>query len=270
MRLLLLLLLSVTIASAQPADSVLRFVPGTGQNAAQGPAFYPMNILRGPDPAARPDVPSVDPREVMSLGLDGTITLGWKGLLIVDGPGTDFTVVENAFRYGERVYAEPARIEVSRDGLTFVAFPFDSTSLAGCAGVTPGGDGFDLATLGIDSIRWVRITDITRMIVEDPKHPYYDPTLSGFDLDVVLAVHSISAPLQSAASVWLPTDELTIHVATDDAPAQLLIYDVHGALMSARTLDAGTHEMQYLSLPLGCHYAVVVGQRTVNTVKVLR
>jgi hypothetical protein len=264
------LLCASVVATAQPADSVVRFVPGVGQSAGQGPAFYPMNILRGPDPAARVDVPSVDPREVMSLGMDGTITLGWKGLLIVDGPGPDLRIVENAFRFGARVYAEPARVEVSSDGVDFTPFPFDSATLAGCAGVTPGGDDFDLATIGVDSVRWVRITDVTRMVLDDPSHSFYDPTLSGFDLDVVVALQSVSAPLSTTAFVWLPTRELTVSVATEDAPAQLHFYDVIGTLLSSQQLETGTHTLTYTGLPPGCYYAVIVGQRTVHTVKVLR
>ena len=190
---------------AQPADAVEWFRPGSGQTLGQEPEYFPANVLGWPDRTARPDMASVDPREIMSLGLGGEIVLRFDSAPIIDAEGPDFTVFENAFHYSlgqeSRVYAEPAEISVSRDGITFLSFPFDTLTLRGCAGVTPtagdrnpldpsvsGGDSFDLATLGIDSVRYVKIRDITAMVKGNPAHPYWDPTLTGFDLDAVIAI----------------------------------------------------------------------------------
>jgi hypothetical protein len=214
------LMLGTASARAQGADAVETFRPGTGQNAGQGPAWFPANVLGLPDTSARRTVASVDPGEILSLGLGGEIVLRFDSAPIVDGPGVDFTVFENAFvfRIGqrERVYAEPAEVAVSRDGSVFVSFPHDFRTLAGCAGVTPtngdanpldptvsGGDAFDLALIGVDSVRYVRITDLTAIVADDPTHAYWDPTLSGFDLDAVVAIPLelrgvLAAPLASS------------------------------------------------------------------------
>ncbi len=192
------------------ADAVASFTPGSGQNSGQGPEFFPANVLGLPDTSARPWLAAVAPEQICSLGLGGEIVLRFDSP-ILDGTGPDFTVFENAFHYTiggvEHTYAEPGEVAVSRNGVDFTAFPFDTLSLRGCAGVTPvngdqdptdpsvsGGDSFDLAELGIDSIRFVRIRDVTAMVKDNPEHPYWDPTLSGFDLDAVVATRHVAQP----------------------------------------------------------------------------
>lgn len=205
---LLALFLAVAspVLAQGPPDAVERFTPGSGQTSGQEAKYYPRNILGLPDSSSRDSVPSVDPAQILSLGLGGEIVLRFDRNVIVDRPGKDFTVFENAFRYRigarDRIYAEPAEIAVSRDGVTFISYPYDSLTLAGCAGVTPtngdrdpfdadisGGNSFDLADLGVDSIRYVRIRDITAIVRDNHAHPFWDPTLTGFDLDAVLSLH---------------------------------------------------------------------------------
>jgi hypothetical protein len=212
--LLLLLQLLTTPANSQPwpdrgADAVDHFTPGTGQTTGQGSEYFPHNILGLPDTSARYETATTDPNQIVSLGLGGEIVLRFDRHVIVDGPGPDFTVFENAFHYKlgqrERIYAEPGQVAVSRDGITFTPFPFDSLTLEGCAGVTPtngdknptdptvsGGDSFDLATIGVDSIRYIRIRDVTSMVLNNPSHPFRDLTLSGFDLDAIVAVNAMT------------------------------------------------------------------------------
>lgn len=200
-------LLCVAAASAHsqaPIDTVFAFRPGSGQNAGQSAPYFPGNILGVPDTAARYDVPAVRPEHICSLGMGGEIVVGFRSAVIRDREGPDFVIFENAFFTslgGGRIYAEPGRVAVSRDGVHFVEFPFDSLTLRGCAGHTPtignvnpydaaaGGDAFDLADIGMDSVRFIRITDISEMVKNNPKHPNWDPTISGFDLDAVLALH---------------------------------------------------------------------------------
>src|SRR5262249_57165201 len=76
-------------------------------------------------------------------GLGGSVVLEF-GEAIVDGPGPDFTVFENAFLTRGAVtgipYAEPATVSVSADGEHFVAFPCaldEDPYYPGCAGVYP-------------------------------------------------------------------------------------------------------------------------------------
>lgn len=179
-------------------DTVIAFRPGAGQDF--GREYFPHNIFGPPDTAARADRPSANPRQILSLGMGGEIVVGFKGRTVVNGPGADFVIFENAFQTPTgKVFIEPAVVSVSRDGLHWYSFSWDSTTLEGCAGRTPthsdvsdlldptqsGGDWFDLDILGVDSIRYIRITDITGWLASRPWHPLWDPTLSGFDLDAV-------------------------------------------------------------------------------------
>lgn len=211
-----MLLLVPALATGQPwentgADAVVSFAPGSG--AGHGAEHLPGNVLGLPDSIAREDIATVSGEQVLSLGIGGEIVLRFDRHPIIDRPGADFTVFENAFRYTiggrQRIYAEPGQVAVSRDGVEFIAFPFDSLTLAGCAGVGPtkgnhdpanadlsGGDHFDLSKLGLDSIRFIRIRDISSIVKDNRQHPFWDPTLTGaaptagFDLDAVVRVTS--------------------------------------------------------------------------------
>jgi hypothetical protein len=141
--------------------------------------------------------------DVVTLGNGGSITLGFEPSSLVDGPGLDFIVFENAFFIAgdpSQVFAELASVEVSDDGQTFSAFPCTATAppYGGCAGWHPvyanpdqntidptdpsvaGGDGFDLAELGLAAARFVRVTDRVDLT----------GTAGLFDLDAVSIVHA--------------------------------------------------------------------------------
>ncbi|WP_437310223.1 cell surface protein [Sorangium sp. So ce388] len=142
--------------------------------------------------------------DVVSLGNGGTVTFGFSGNLILDGPGPDFIVFENPFETSPTtVFAELATVEVSQNGVDWIAFPCTATAApyGSCAGWHPvlansktnsidstdpevaGGDAFDLADLDLSFARYVRITD--------------RPDLTGatgvFDLDAV-AIANASCP----------------------------------------------------------------------------
>ncbi|MBI4355219.1 MAG: hypothetical protein HY597_02040 [Candidatus Omnitrophica bacterium] len=184
------------------ADAVISASPLHPQ--AFGVTTLP-GIVLGPPQGAGTAAGSLD---VLSLGCGvatdpgapaphgGTVTLAFTNNLIVDGPGPDLTVFENAFFQGgdpQKRFIEPAIVAVSQDGVTFYAFPFDfvphftSTGQlnlanpfvysAGFAGVNPvlsnngtpdptdptvsGGDGFDLSQLPGRPVSWVRFVRIT-------------------------------------------------------------------------------------------------------------
>lgn len=191
-------------AAATPcADGLASFVAGT--NGGYQADLLP-GIAIGPPYGAGVTSGSVD---VVSLGNGGSITLSFDDNVIEDGPGDDFRVFENPFvtSAGGPTFVEVGIVSASVDGVNFVPFPYDPTSFAGLAGVTPvlsspgngidprspdaGGDAFDLAKIGLATARFVRIEDPGAAIA-DPGNVFPSPGAgkSGFDLDAIVAVHS--------------------------------------------------------------------------------
>jgi len=177
------------------ADSVVAFIPGPG--AGFGQEYFPQNVLGPPDTSATPIVPSSSPQELLALGYAGSIILEFSDNVIVDLPGVDFTVFENPFWIGgnpENPFVEAGIVAISADGINWIEFPYDTATYEGLAGVTPtngwadptdpgvsGGDSFDLFDLGLDTVRFVRVTDAGDRV------PDLGPS---FDLDAIVAVHS--------------------------------------------------------------------------------
>lgn len=187
-------------------DTVYHFQPGEGQNSGQSTEYFPKNIFGPPSKNATETIPESSPSEVLSIGMGGEIIVGFKDSYLVDGPGIDFIIFENVFLnpINQKLFAEPALVSVSEDGIKFIEFPFDSLTLEGCAGTKPtsgkanpfdyphsGGNGFDIATLGLTKIKYIKIKDITEMILQNTSHPFYDPTLSGFDLDAIAGLYVV-------------------------------------------------------------------------------
>lgn len=170
-----------------------------GAQAGFGQSSMPAVVL-GPPKGAGREAGSLD---VVSLGLQGTITLGFANDGIADGPGPDFIVFENAFFAGgdaSSPFAEPASVSVSDDGGSWSSFPCDLATppYDGCAGVHPvfsspdngispfdpsqaGGDAYDLAGLALERVRFVKITSSSLV-------PTASGT-SGFDLDAVVVLN---------------------------------------------------------------------------------
>ncbi|HTN87479.1 MAG TPA: hypothetical protein VL242_27520 [Sorangium sp.] len=180
---------------ARFATGVVSACFGPGQGFGQD--RFP-DIVLGPPRGAGCCGGSLD---VLSLGDGGAIVVAFEGNAIVDGPGADFLVFENAFERGDdaaNVFAELATVEVSEDGAAWSAFPCaaDRYPYDGCAGWHPvhanpeendvdpldpssaGGDPFDLAEIGVPLARFVRITDRAG-------------TPDVFDLDAVGIVHAL-------------------------------------------------------------------------------
>lgn len=183
------------------AASVESFTPGAsaGYNQAKMPG-----IVLGPPVGEGNQSGSLD---VVSLGAAGEIVLAFGDFGIVDGPGPDLVVFENAFWPGgdaSAVFAELGEVSVSEDGEIWKTFPCDTEgdgegNFPGCAGVTPtleydaeqlipldpklsGGDAFDLADVGLKQARFVKIRDLETLPPGG--------TSSGFDLDAVGVVHA--------------------------------------------------------------------------------
>lgn len=179
-------------------DEVTLFQPGS--NAGFGANSLP-SIVLGPPQGKGLSAGSID---VVSLGKGGIIILK-SSSPILNKPGADFIVFENAFYLGgdpkNGGFFEPGQVSVSQDGVNFFAFPCDASNKAelypGCAGVHPvlsnpmngidpmdpavsGGDAFDLADLNLESAQWIKIED---------KSFSGSGNNAGFDLDAIAILH---------------------------------------------------------------------------------
>ncbi len=162
----------------------------------------------------------------LSLGLGGAITVAFTDNVVVDRPGPDFTVFENAFLLSGTEtgppYAEPGTVSVSADGVHWATFPcaIDAAPYyPGCAGVYPV-----FATADDPAAALVPSTTPIEALVGVPFASFTPPAgsggdsfdladvglaaarfvriqggmqhagldgLGGFDLDAVAAVHSV-------------------------------------------------------------------------------
>ncbi len=147
--------------------------------------------------------------DVISLGVGGEIVVSVEPNAIVDGPGVDFVVFENAFFAGgnpESVAADLGEVSVSEDGVNWMTYPCTATAYpyGACAGWHPvfssptnsispidpkvcGGDAYDLADLGVKRARFVRVRDKSGQTC--PQTPR-KPNNYGFDLDAVAVVNA--------------------------------------------------------------------------------
>lgn len=270
MKLIFILLFPIILTAQYKQnyiDTVYSYKWGTGQNAGQEPKFFPQNIFGPPDTTAREDFQSADPEQILSLGLGGEIIVGFRNLLITDGPGADFTIFENAFLnpVTNRIFAEPAVVSVSQDGINYYQFPFDSLTLKGCAGITPthgnmnsmdtmvsGGDKFDLSTIGLKYIKYIKIKDICNLLLNNPSHPFYDPIISGFDLDAVAGLHLV--PDNIIADVKEVNEELDFQYINENFRNNICrISSVGGMIMKSEKLNSNLEDLMN-ELPQGVYF----------------
>jgi len=176
------------------ADAVVSFSPGP--DAGFGSESFPDIVLGSPEGTGG----SVGSLDVLSLGENGEIILEMTDLGIVDGPGPDLLVFENPFLG----WFEAGAVAVSEDGILWLEWPCEATNVdddyPGCAGTgtvylnslsgldptdpdAAGGDAFDLADLGMERARFVRIRD-----TGENTHAYGGSS-GGFDLDAIAAVN---------------------------------------------------------------------------------
>jgi hypothetical protein len=259
----LLVLSRATPARAQATsdcfpDRIVSFLLGTVSSPPATNTWQP-GIVLGPPGNATPTTGSLS---VMSVGHGGVITLEFTDNEIVDGPGPDLIVFENPFfctvaplsdADPYSVFAEPAIVEVSEDGVNFTTFPYDASALSqvtslctdktllrrliGLFGITPSFTGnwtipddplvFDPAAPGGVSghggdafdLATVGLAQARFVRLVDPNLPIGIPGASeGFDLDAVVAIHS--RPILGAAQTDGDGDGLS-----DDAERYLYLTD---------------------------------------------
>jgi hypothetical protein len=189
------------LASDRFPTRVVAFTPG--RCAGFGDERMP-GVVLGPPEGGGADRGGLD---VVSLGTGGSIVLSFETNPIIDGPGADFIVFENAFNQGGDAmnpFANPAAVSVSDDGITWTVFPCTATTFpyGSCAGWHPvysassntiactdaqaGGDAFDLASAGVVRAKFVRIVDQGTQAC--PAGSMVNT--NGFDLDAVVSVHA--------------------------------------------------------------------------------
>jgi hypothetical protein len=208
-NLIIIILMTFTIQAEQATiDTVYSFIPGKGTIRGNEPENYPQNIFGLPSKNATLKVPVNAPNEILSIGIGGEIIVGFRGKKVVNIEGADFTIFENAFETfdGSRIFAEPAEVWISNDGINYTMFQYERENLYNLAGKTPtlgvndpfdptasGGDSFDIAELGYDYITHIKIKDVSLLASElDNENRYYNPAalISGFDLDAVVAMQT--------------------------------------------------------------------------------
>ncbi len=201
------------------ADTVVA-APGATPDTNYGDPVRAANGVRGAGEAGGSvDVYAIPPGEAL--------VLGWGDQRLIDGPGPDLVVFENPFPSGDEVFMELAVVELSPDGVQWVAFPHaylaaDPTTFMGdpdlwlgFAGRTPvrlnvdsapmdpfdpraGGDPFDLADLPADDpvaqqihaegARFIRLSAAADHLDPRTGAPFVThPAHSGPDIDGVAA-----------------------------------------------------------------------------------
>lgn len=195
------------------ADEVTEFRPGNPWSR-NGYDYFPFNVLGPPDPnqAINERFAATSPQEILALGHGGSITVKFTDNVIINEPGPDFIIFENVFinAWTGLPFIEAGIVSVSQDGDHFYTFPYDTTTYKGLAGVKPikntahpqdpdasGGDVFDLNDVGLEWVRYVRITDMGDIWQEGPYN-------GDFDLDAVVAVHSQEADTTTQPEIRQP------------------------------------------------------------------
>ncbi|OGU57523.1 MAG: hypothetical protein A2X64_04650 [Ignavibacteria bacterium GWF2_33_9] len=256
-------------------DTMIAIYPGEGQNSGQSPEYFPQNIFGIPSRIATANTPEVSEDQICSLGLGGEIIVGFKNKYIYDGEGPDFTIFENAFisPINKKVFAEPGIVSVSEDGVNYIQFPYDYNTLEGCAGISPtngkedpfdplvsGGDAFDLSKIGLKKIKYIKIKDFCLEILEDENHEYYDPIMTGFDLDAVTSMYLINENVESvnnnfqkefSGKIQIPREnlkEFLYKIKNQDKFLFMIITDLIGRKIQELDTKSGIYELNNMEL----------------------
>ena len=167
------------------------------------------SLISGPPAGGTATVPNADTSTLASLADGADLLLDLGGVVLHDGPGPDFAVYENPMMTAnDRALRaiDPARVEVSADGVNYVplegspdpaslpaGFPSDARAFGrntvgrapvfanAANGMAPGsaeagGDLLDLAGCGLTEVRFVRIVD-------------YPGDSRGADIDALAWIH---------------------------------------------------------------------------------
>ncbi len=258
MMLISLILLCITADPWADASPGVEYGPGAGY----GQSYYPDNILGPPDPSATPTSPSFGENNLLTLGKDGWVVLEFTDNSIINEPGADFTVFENVMDTGSGYFQECAFVEVSQDGEYWIPFPWNASTLEGLAGLMPttgddptnpsvsGGDQFDLEVLGLDWVRFVRLTDCGDSVTDGGL----------FDLDAVVAVNwstGIEGSAVSPFSISVTSPFSTSFTVNTEDSGTLLCYTVDGRIAGKWQLNGQSITLNASALPSGVLHFVL-------------
>jgi hypothetical protein len=247
------------LPAQQWGSRVVDYQFGTGQNFGQDPLYFPANVLNPPAADLSPFVPAASPQQICSLGKNGYITIGFD-TPVVDKAGADLVVFENVLQYANGLrFEEWIIVSVSYDNQTWITFPYDSISGTGLAGRTPtdtrngyisGGDSFDLATIGIEQIKYVKLQDATR---------FQPPDRLSAEVDAIAAIQTDPSHINILHSqpmnpiIWF-SNTSEIRIDPDKAPLirWLTITDMLGKQLYQFT-NKNTAAPLQLQLPPGVY-----------------
>ena len=256
---------SVSFSEQGTIDTVITYQPGSRDDSLKNNPYYPQNIMGIPSRKASKTLPANSREDIEAIGLSGEIIVGFNERVLLNGPGADFIIFENAFvnPVNNGIFAEPAIISVSKDGINFIEFPYDKTTLKGLAGLTPtygdkdpfnpdisGGDAFDLDDLGLDFIKFIKIKDTTLIVAGLPKsHKYWNPEflLSGFDLDAIVGLYL--------------EDEST---SASDNTDKLIDFKIYGNLLTIESINSEPVEVRISNLSGEIIYSGVSANHLIN------
>ena len=265
-------LLILVLASADPWGDASPFVQ-YGEGAGYGQSFYPENILGPPDPDATPQSPAFGEDELLTLGKNGIVVVEFVDNTVVNGEGPDFTVFENVMDTGSGFFRECAFVEVSQNGINWIMFPYDAGTFAGLAGAWPttgedpanpevsGGDQFDLADLGLDWIRFVRLTDCGDSVSDGGL----------FDLDAIAAVNwttGIQHDVNTASPLRVSSPFISSFSIMAGEAGTLRCYTADGRLAGEWQVGTEPQSIQAETVPPGVVF-FILNNSTCSAVKLI-
>jgi len=206
---------------SRDAYSLFRFIPGTVLDGVTKieQEGTPRNSVKGPDHPIDISLPSDTSSKEFQSAIDDirtkSLSLGDKGEVILkiqsggqifNGRGADFSIFGTlTFELGN-IERNPALIQIAQVGVAwnndeaeYKWFPCNVeklrlSELRGCAGIKSqqsGGDQFDLALIGVNAARFVKIRDAgnnVEVLSEEDREVVADPT-AGFDLDAMVILN---------------------------------------------------------------------------------
>ncbi len=264
-----LVLLCITADPWADGSPAVEYGPGAGY----GQSYYPENILGPPDPDATPTYPSFGENNLLTLGKDGWVVLEFTDNSIINEPGADFTVFENVMETGSGYFQECAFVEVSQDGQYWILFPWDAATREGLAGLMPttgedptdpsvsGGDQFDLEDVGLEWVRFVRLTDCGDAVSDGGL----------FDLDAVAAINwsaEIEQAVVLSTQLSITSPFYSSFTVISEETGILSCYTIDGRIAGSWQISGQSENLDASTLPTGV-LLFVLNEASFSAVKLL-